>query len=138
MQAPNSKNDIGMVLFLGGVGTAFFLLFTDIGRSWLDKLGLLSTVEGLPTISDLVGANPYQFYSYQPDYNTPLTQIPDYLQNPNPYFLQGQPYVNVGGDIPYVHPAAAKEILEDQPSNEYREPDPLTVWLDKIFRGENK
>lgn len=121
-----------MVLFLGGVGTAFFLLFTDIGRSWLDKLGVLGVVEGLPTIGDIVGANPYEFYPI------PYQGAPDYIQNPNPYFLQGQPYVYVGGDIPYVHPAAAAEIMEDQPSNYYREPDPLTQWLDKLFSGENK
>ena len=131
-ESPNKKNDIGMVLFLGGVGTAFFLLFTDIGRSWLDKIGVLGAVERLPTIGDIVGANPYQFYPI------PYQGSPDYLQNANPYFLQGQPYTYIGGDIPYVHPAAAREIMEDQPSNMYREPDPLTVWLDKLFHGENK
>ena len=132
--APNKKNDIGMVLFLGGVGTAFFLLFTDIGRSWLDKIGVLGAVERLPTIGDIVGANPYEFYPipYQG------SGTPDYLQNANPYFLQGQPYTYIGGDIPYVHPAAAREIMEDQPSGIYREPNPLTVWLDKLFHGENK
>jgi hypothetical protein len=133
--APNKSNDIGMVLFLGGVGTAFFLLFTDIGRNILDNFGILSTVEGLPTIGDLVGENPYQFY--QIPYPS-AEGVPDYIKNPNPYLLQGQPYTYIGGDIPYVHPAAAREIMEDQPSGIYREPDPLTVWLDKLFHGENK
>lgn len=133
---PTTKqSNTWMLLFAGGIGTAFFLLFTDIGRELLEGIGVLDAVKGLPTLEQMIGKNPYEFYSYsQGDDN--LSKVPDYIQNPNPFFLTNQPYTYIGGPIPYVHPAAAKELYQPPPT--YEPPNPITEWIDKLFRGENQ
>lgn len=114
------------ILFAGGIGTAFFFLFTDIGRDMLDSVGLFSE-EPRKTLGDLIGESPYEFYPY-----IPSSTVPDYVTNPNPYFLQGQPYQYVGGPYGYANPAVAEELARPPPDYTWEE-NPITEWLGKIF-----
>ena len=128
------KDNTWWMLLAGGLGTSFFLLFTDVGRDILDKLGI--PFEGRRiTLEDLLGQSPYQFYPYVPDYQSSVPspfQEPDSVTNPSPYWLYDTPYQNIPGPIPYTHPAAAEELARG-PIDSTPDRNPIGEWIDKIM-----